>query len=198
MPGFTPNRNYPYPLSSDPADAPGQLQALAEAINDDLATVEAQVQERPFAQVRATVPQSLPSVGVQTTVVFDYQDFDNDDMANLSDTPGALTINTPGIYFVFLQVQWPHRSKFSTTAVVGVQFDQFLRQNGTDRGRNTTQNSRWSGPSSPVPLDGYYSTGALMNCVAGDQLTATVAHNYAATPVVQILSAELSALRVAN
>lgn len=69
MPLPTPNRGYPYPIATDPADTAGAVQALAEAINDDVDALQALVGPRPMARLRgsttvvnqqAVVPSELP------------------------------------------------------------------------------------------------------------------------------------------
>lgn len=59
MPTPTPNRGYPAPVNSDPADVPGALQALAEAVDTDLATFPEQIRTRPFFRLTASAPQKL-------------------------------------------------------------------------------------------------------------------------------------------
>jgi hypothetical protein len=59
MPTPTPNRGYPAPVSSDPGDVPGALQALAEAVDTDLATFPEQIRPRPFFRLTASAPQKL-------------------------------------------------------------------------------------------------------------------------------------------
>lgn len=59
MPTPTPNRGYPAPVNSDPADVPQALQDLAEAIDSDLATIEPTIHQRPFFRVTASAPQKM-------------------------------------------------------------------------------------------------------------------------------------------
>lgn len=59
MPTSTPNRGYPAPVNSDPADVPQALQDLAEAIDADLATIEPTIHQRPFFRVTASSPQKM-------------------------------------------------------------------------------------------------------------------------------------------
>lgn len=50
MPGSTSPRNYPYPLDADPIDVAGDIENLAEAINDD---IEASLLYRAYANPAA-------------------------------------------------------------------------------------------------------------------------------------------------
>ncbi|MEU1494280.1 hypothetical protein ABZ456_29010 [Streptomyces sp. NPDC005776] len=59
MPTPTPNRGYPAPVSSDPANVPGALQDLAKAVDTDLATFPDLIRPRPFFRLSASAPQKM-------------------------------------------------------------------------------------------------------------------------------------------
>ncbi|KUJ65435.1 hypothetical protein ACZ90_48060 [Streptomyces albus subsp. albus] len=50
------NRAYPYPVPGDPVDVAGDIQALAEAVDADLQTLQSIVGPRPMARVRGVTP----------------------------------------------------------------------------------------------------------------------------------------------
>lgn len=54
MPGSTANRAYPYPVPADPTDIPGDIQALAEAVDADLCNLTANIPLRPALRIRGT------------------------------------------------------------------------------------------------------------------------------------------------
>lgn len=68
--GVTPNRGYPYPDPTDPADMAGDLQALAEAYDTDLKNIENTVQSRPMFRASASLQQQYGIVD-PATVSFD-------------------------------------------------------------------------------------------------------------------------------
>lgn len=56
MPATTPNRAYPYPVPADTTDIPGDIQRLAEALDDDLCDLTANIPARPAIRIRGTEP----------------------------------------------------------------------------------------------------------------------------------------------
>ncbi|MEU2510358.1 hypothetical protein ABZ621_37510 [Streptomyces sp. NPDC007863] len=63
MPGFTVNRGYPYSVPTDPTDVAGDIQALAEAIDADVQTLQSIVGPRPMARVRGITPVTMVGSG---------------------------------------------------------------------------------------------------------------------------------------
>lgn len=197
MTAFTPNRGYPYPQSTDPADAPAQLQALAEAIDDDLESIETLLGTKPFGMASSNTPQILAAPSTTYTVVYDFQEIDTDDMVNLSSTPGGITINTQGLYWVYSSIEWPSRTK-SGTGVADIQYDMFIRQSGVDRARRTSQGGNTFAPGTTAYLNARYAFGTVMSCVVGDLISVTVSHNFSGAPQVQLGRRELAVFKVAG
>jgi microcystin-dependent protein len=60
MPGQTANRGYPYPLGSDPIDAAGDIQRLAESLDADVSVASSSIGElREYASMDALPPGFL-------------------------------------------------------------------------------------------------------------------------------------------
>lgn len=98
----TPNRGYPYPDYTNVADFPAQYQAFITALDADLDVIrdaaEAALDE-PSVRVAflgvTVVPQN-----VNTTVTYNLEEYDNDNMFNIGVSTSNVTINTTGIYLV--------------------------------------------------------------------------------------------------
>lgn len=115
MPAFTVNRSYPYSVPGDPADVPAALQALAEAVNDDLDNLETLVGSRHMARVTGNTPVSIQGAGLTSAQLnMELVDFNiGNVIAPL--TTGQVTVNLPGFYFIlatFLGPAHPPASNF--------------------------------------------------------------------------------------
>lgn len=112
MPATTPNRAYPYPVPADTTDIPGDIQRLAEAVDDDLCTLTASVPIRPALQLRGATPVRVfthpadPFPGA--AVDYDIEEFRTPGITytlshSISGTgqKAVLRINEPGAYMVF-------------------------------------------------------------------------------------------------
>lgn len=78
MPGSTVNRGYPYSLPADPVDIPGDIQALAEAVDADLCTLTASIPLRPALRIRGTnavVASTFLPLNTGEELSFDTEDF---------------------------------------------------------------------------------------------------------------------------
>jgi hypothetical protein len=110
MPANTPNRLYPYPLPADPFDVPGDLQRLAEAIDDDVCALTNGVVGRPVSRFRGTSDYASPSPAldlaispaVRFRVPFDLIDFNFANVTMQSQAFGnrLLFPEDPGFYRV--------------------------------------------------------------------------------------------------
>ena len=110
MPGLTPNQLYPYPLYTEPANPAGQIQALAEAIDDSFVAVQAIVTtalSRPGAFVTGSVVQSIPNAGA-TVMTFDVEVFDTANLFNLgvSNTNAVVPVGGNGYYLMVGRVRF--------------------------------------------------------------------------------------------
>lgn len=122
MPAFTVNRGYPYSLSTDPADIPGAIEALAEAIDLDAQARYNSVSPRPLAKIsaRSTTKQLFPA-STETRCIFDFVDVDNAGISNISAFPTRLTPTSPGLWVFFFAIEVP--------ALASTSREVFLRLN---------------------------------------------------------------------
>lgn len=114
MPANTANRGYPYSLPTDPADVPGALQALAEAIDDDVCALTESVTGRPSSRFRGTgvfesFTTSLGSTVGTRRLPFDTTDFNDVPATVLSQEVGFRLIqpDVPGFYAVVATLDVP-------------------------------------------------------------------------------------------
>jgi hypothetical protein len=135
MPAFTSNRNYPYSLQTDPADIPQAIEDLARAVDLDIDALSSAVAPRPFAKVssKSTVKQQFPA-GMITELTFDFLDYDNAGISDLSTRPTRLTPTSPGVWMVWASIELP--------AFLAASYDFLVRVNGTDIGRSNTHLGR--------------------------------------------------------
>jgi len=107
MPANTP-RGYSYPLYSDPADFPTQIQDFATDVDTDVAALAARqtaALHRASVRVSATANQAVAaSTNVYQT--FATEEYDNAAMANLGVNNDRLTFTETGIYLVTAEVNF--------------------------------------------------------------------------------------------
>lgn len=102
MPAFTVNRGYPYSVPADNNDVPAALQALAEAVEADLQTVEGSLPSlvRPIARIRSTNNLFLNSAQTFRDVPLDIIDFNLGGAISPAQAGGFLfTPQLPGFWF---------------------------------------------------------------------------------------------------
>ena len=193
MPALTPNRSYPYPLPTDPTnvagspDAPGDIELLAEAMDDDITEnlEPVAVAPRILGHMRAGQSQTIvPNTETQLSFQVEYQD--TDDMVNVINNPTLMTINTSGIYVVWALMSVP----FFSEPVAGPNVIMRLRRNGVEQ-HSATQNFQSSAQT-------FYnwSIASVVSCTAGDNLTVTFSHNSTAS-IVLSTTREFYAARMA-
>lgn len=187
MPAFTPNRGYPYPLPTDPADVPQALQDLAEAVDDDVEARDVVIRSRPFVKVRGSNTTPVPVSGGQVYLPFEIEDFDTDDMADLSVNRTSITIQTAGFYWAHARVRIYLTGTPPTNPFVIMSIN--VNDTPITVGRYHTV------PTGPDYFDA--SISAAFPVSVGDVLQLAFNHNY---PNNENLSRfrELSAFRVAN
>jgi hypothetical protein len=140
MPGSTVNRGYPYSLPADPADVPQAIEDLARAIDTDMQALIDSVIPRPLAKVSAksATKQVFPADQL-TELTFDFLDYDNAGISNLSVSPTRLTPTSAGVWMVWVTIEVP---SYPTRS-----HDLLVRANGTDIGRATQHlNNPTGGP----------------------------------------------------
>lgn len=109
MPANSP-RGYPYSLPTDPAKAPEAIQALAEAVDEDVQAVADTVVPRPAFRVSSVVPLSI---GTSTPLTLSrFLTFDTVDFSVGAAMPpmGPLTDiipQLPGFYWVEASITLP-------------------------------------------------------------------------------------------
>lgn len=126
--GTTANRLYPYPDPTDPADMPGALQALAEAVDIDVQALVDSLTPVPLCIVSGDDSQSTVP-GFAGNLSYDTVNFDSDNIADLGADNAGLTPPTAGLYFVHGSARVPD---------VTTRLEMFLRVgpgSGTDFGR---------------------------------------------------------------
>jgi hypothetical protein len=125
----TPNWSLPYPCSGDTID-PSIFCDFSDAVDTALTTVSANadfVANRPNARITRNSSLGTFTAGAATNVQFDTELFDNDNMASLGVDNAALTIQTPGVYWI--QFSLGNFSVFTTWT----RYLFNVTQNGTSR-----------------------------------------------------------------
>jgi len=105
----TPVYQLPYPTgSSRPCDVDDTMCAFHAAVEEQLSAIDSvvdQLQNAPFAYVLSSVSQSynnnLPGAFIPT---FDTTLADNDNMVDLALDSSSITIQTPGVYSFFAEM----------------------------------------------------------------------------------------------
>jgi hypothetical protein len=166
MTATTPTRHYPYPLPADPFDVPGDMQALAEAVDDDVqANLANVIKPRKYVKLRGTSAMSIVT-NIETDIVYETETTDTDNMADLSSLPTAVTIRTAGLYVVTLGAA-PRNGSWGQVILR-------IKQNGVSI-------SELSVTSKPATIENFASFGALIPCVVGDRITTTVTQDGASS-----------------
>lgn len=116
MPGATPNRGYPYPLPTDtlspvsanPYGIPAAIEDLAQTVDDDVTANLAPVAPIPRAlgNMRSSGAQTIQP-NIETSLNYQIQLRDTDNMVNTVTSPTALMINTSGFYMFWVLVTVP-------------------------------------------------------------------------------------------
>lgn len=108
MPTPTPNRAYPYPDPADPADVAGALQALAEAIDADLATIAPTIVHRRVARVARSSSVNFGTTATTADINWESLVFnENGAVATFPEAPAyRVTPAEPGLWVVVGQVSW--------------------------------------------------------------------------------------------
>jgi hypothetical protein len=110
MPAFTPNRNYPYSIPADPANVPEAIQALAEAVDADLQTLQSLVGPRPMARARGITPVvASGSVTTFNTMPMEVLDFNVGGAVSLPGD-GTVQILSEGSWLGIASMSFPPSS----------------------------------------------------------------------------------------
>jgi len=91
MPGSTPNRQYPYPLGTDPIDVAMDIKRLADAIDADHRKVGARMR-------RVTPALNGNGGGGETVVTWDTEDYDSDGFGAVGGNVLTVPAGLGGVY----------------------------------------------------------------------------------------------------
>ncbi|MFJ2675140.1 hypothetical protein [Streptomyces sp. NPDC087525] len=100
------SRGYPYPLYTDPQNPPGDLQALATAVNNDVAVLDAArlaALDEPTVRVGSSTAQSVNGSTV-TPLTWSAASYDNAGMWSAA-TPTVITFTVTGIYLLSTRLE---------------------------------------------------------------------------------------------
>lgn len=116
--GQTPNRFYPYPDPTDPTDFPGDLQALAEAVDDDLNKIELGIETRPYFRVSSDTTILFGS-GATLNLPFDVLEANTSGAVGDSITPGQTNFIPliAGLWEFTTTVSYQARLSITTTSL---------------------------------------------------------------------------------
>ncbi|MEU2510359.1 hypothetical protein ABZ621_37515 [Streptomyces sp. NPDC007863] len=173
MPGTTP-RGYDYPFYGEMQDFPAQIQALATDIDADvqsLYTANTTARNAPTAVV-SNLSQTIPT-GVQTTITFTDELYDNAGMVNIAGAPTVVTITSTGLYLVSGTIQFIGPNP--TSAVCAL----FLRSVGGVVPDIATVTKGLGSPNTNLNMV------ALTRCNSGETITMAVQQNVGAPVDVQ-------------
>lgn len=106
MPAFTPNRNYPYSVDSDPAEVYTATEDFANAVDVDVQSQYDRVQRRAVAKAWSTTPRKYTTVQTATTYLVNFDGFqvNTDNFATLQGTRVIPTL--PGFYFFIATISF--------------------------------------------------------------------------------------------
>lgn len=176
MPTTTPNRAYPYPLPGDPTDIPGDMQRLAEAIDDDVCQLGLELEGRPVARFRGTGPfisestaranVNAPATPFDDRIPFDTTDFNTANVIMTSPDVGNRLIfpDDPGFYFALVTLYVPvFTIAGATVTYMGLQ----IRRGDFTNPTSLLPAPRLAGCSHNVPVDAFDRNVRVMSLGVG-------------------------------
>lgn len=183
MTGFTVPLGFPYPTGGDPPDGAGQLQALAEAIDDAMVATyasAASVASPPAARI--TGGSQPTTTGLGKVMNFNSVYFDNDNMADLVADPQKLVVRTAGVYWVMAT---------ATFAPNNAGYEEFNLR------KNLTVIARWASTPVDSAIIGLSPTvSALVQMAVGDTFDFFVLQETGTT--VSAFDVQMAACRVSS
>lgn len=120
MPANTP-RGYTYPLYTDVANFPAQIQDFAQDVDLDVESISDSITgalNNPSVRISATANQSIP-VTTNTNATFAVEEYDNAAMANLGVNNDRITFTETGIYLVSAECNWVPNAHATVGGVLG-------------------------------------------------------------------------------
>lgn len=182
MPLNTPNRLYPYPIPADPTDIPGDLQRLAEAIDDDVCALQNGLTGRPVARFRGTGPfisestaranVNAPATPYDDRIPFNVTDFNTANVIMTSPDVGQRLIfpDDPGFYFALVTVYVPvFTIAGATVNYMGLQ----VRRGDFTNPTSLVPAPRLAGSSHNVPVDAFDRNVRVMSLGLGAFMNGT-------------------------
>lgn len=100
---LTTPRGFPYPEYTDPMQPAQQIQALATAVDTDMATLYSRVnagKHQDTCYLRSVSTNQAVAANTNVTATFATEVFDPNNMANLGTSNTTINILTTGIYLV--------------------------------------------------------------------------------------------------
>lgn len=186
MPANTP-RGYTYPLYTDVANPPAQLQDFATDVDTDVAALVARqtaALNRASARVSATANQAI-AANTNTLATFAVEEYDNAAMANLGVNADRLTFTETGIYLVTAEVNFASNGN----ATVNGRMLTLVPNLSGDKGHQTTRGAQ--------NMDTEMTTTILYRCVTvGDFISVRVRQESGAA--LNISARSFSATKVAD
>jgi hypothetical protein len=192
MPGATPNRAYPYPLPTDtlnpnsasPYGIPAAIEDLAQTVDDDVTANLAPVtsMNRPIGHMRASGAQTIQP-NIETSLTYNIQLRDTDNMVNTVTSPTVLTVNTAGFYMFHVLITAPVTNW--TNLVLRMRLNSTTEVFVADQEFSTGAQSRFE-----------YSAAWMHPMLAGQTMNVSVQHN--GVGPVWILNRELYGMRMAT
>lgn len=182
MPLNTPNRLYPYPIPADPTDIPGDMQRLAEAIDDDVCALQNGLTGRPVARFRGTGPfisestaranVNAPATPYDDRIPFNVTDFNTANVIMTSPDVGQRLIfpDDPGFYFALVTVYVPvFTIAGATVNYMGLQ----VRRGDFTNPTSLVPAPRLAGSSHNVPVDAFDRNVRVMSLGLGAFMNGT-------------------------
>lgn len=186
MPANTP-RGYTYPLYTDPANPPADIQNFALDVDADVAALaarQAAALARASARVSATANQNI-AANTDTFATFATEEYDNAAMANLGVNNDRLTFTETGVYLVTAEVNFSSNGN----ATVNGRMLTLVPNLSADKGHQTTRGAQ--------NMDTEMTSTILYQCVTvGDFIRVRVRQESGAA--LNISARSFSATKVAD
>lgn len=183
------SRGYPYPLYADPKNFPAQIQALAAAIDTDVAALQSFVagaRDRPSMMITQAATQNIPNNTVTPlTWAATPIRYDNTGMFT---PPAGMTLTERGVYLLSCSVTLNQVSSGSPFA------SMLIMNSSAGFISNPASITVRADPDSPTWLN--LSTMHYVTGLVADSITVSLWHNQGATRVTGLKT--LTATKISN
>lgn len=112
-------RGYTYPLYTDPANFPAQMQDLAQDIDTDVAAqlaLQTNMLDQPSSRVSATAAQAIAS-NTDVTLTWATEEFDNAGLFVIG-SPTIFTVNELGLYWIHAWAEFSANADSTTSGAM--------------------------------------------------------------------------------